>query len=166
MYHQFHQGTPDPALIAQLLMSATGPPSKRYTDSPSQGTVPEESPYFPVTTHVAKAISDFDMNRTLTAADLSRQLGHLRRESPKTNPQYSLSSTHKIFASTNGSTLLKIFGGRLRDIHIFLTEERFPEGWESRVRDQMGQTMFLFNFTVFRVELGIKEEVDQPLNLM
>jgi hypothetical protein len=30
----------------------------------------------------------------------------------------------------------------------------------------MGQTMFLFNFTVFRVELGIKEEVDQPLNLM
>jgi hypothetical protein len=61
---------------------------------------------------------------------------------------------------------LKIFGGRLRDIHIFLTEERFPEGWESRVRDQMGQTMFLFNFTVFRVELGIKEEVDQPLNLM
>jgi len=61
---------------------------------------------------------------------------------------------------------LTIFGGRLRDIHTFLTEERLPEGRESRVRDQMGLTLFAFNRTVFRVELGIEEEVDQPLNLM
>lgn len=61
---------------------------------------------------------------------------------------------------------MTIFGGRLRDIHTFLTEERLPEGWESRVRDQMGLTMTGFNRTVFRVELGIEEEVDQPLYLM
>jgi hypothetical protein len=61
---------------------------------------------------------------------------------------------------------LTIFGGRLRDIHTFLTEERLPQGWESRVRDRMGLTFFAFNRTVFRVELGIEEEIDQPLNLM
>lgn len=52
------------------------------------------------------------------------------------------------------------------DIYTFLTEERFPEGWESRIRDQMGLTLLAFNRTVFKVELGVDEEVDQPLNLM
>ena len=51
----------------------------------------------------------------------------------------------------------------MRDIYTFLTEERLPECWESRIRDL---TFFKFNRTVFRVELGIEEEVDQPLNLM
>jgi hypothetical protein len=54
----------------------------------------------------------------------------------------------------------------MNDIYTLLTEERIPDGWESRVRDQMGLTFCAFNFTVFGVELGIKEEVDQPLNLL
>jgi hypothetical protein len=62
--------------------------------------------------------------------------------------------------------LLTIFGGRLNDIHTLLTEERLPDGWESRVRDQMGLTLTTFNRTVFRVELGIEDELKQPLNLM
>jgi len=66
----------------------------------------------------------------------------------------------------SGSTLIRIFGGRISDLYTFLTEERIPDGWESRVRDQMGLTFFSFNRTVFGVELGIKEEVDQPLNLL
>ena len=66
----------------------------------------------------------------------------------------------------SGSTLLTIFGGRISDLYTFLTEERLPDGWESRIRDQMGLTMTTFNRTVFRVELGIKEEVNQPLNLL
>ena len=66
----------------------------------------------------------------------------------------------------SASTLLTIFGGRISDIYTFLTEERLPDGWESRVRDRMGLTFFKFNRTVFGVELGIKEEVNQPLNLM
>jgi hypothetical protein len=54
----------------------------------------------------------------------------------------------------------------VRDLCTFLTEERFPDGWESRVRDQMGLTILVLNFTtVLRVELGIKEEVDRPLIL-
>jgi hypothetical protein len=71
-----------------------------------------------------------------------------------------------ICGDISGSTLLTIFGGRLNDIHTLLTEERLPDGWESRVRDQMGLTLSAFNRTVFRVELGIEEEVRQPLNLM
>ena len=66
----------------------------------------------------------------------------------------------------SASTLLTIFGGRVSDIYTFLTEERIPNGWESRVRDQMGLTIFTFNRTVYRVELGIEEEVNQPLNLL
>jgi hypothetical protein len=66
----------------------------------------------------------------------------------------------------SASTLLTIFGGRVNDIYTFLTEERLPDGWESRVRDQMGLTITTFNRTVFRVELGIEDEVKQPLNLM
>jgi hypothetical protein len=66
----------------------------------------------------------------------------------------------------SASTLLTIFGGRLNDIYTLLTEERLPDGWESRVRGQMGLTMTTFNRTVFRVELGIEDEVKRPLNLM
>lgn len=66
----------------------------------------------------------------------------------------------------SASTLVTIFGGRINDIYTFLTEERLPDGWESRVRNQMGLTMFTFNRTVFSVELGIKEEVNRPLNLV
>ena len=66
-------------------------------------------------------------------------------------------------------TLLRIFDGRLNDIYTFLTENRIPNGWESRVRDQMGLTFFsfiMFNRTVSGVELGITKEVDEPLNLL
>lgn len=66
----------------------------------------------------------------------------------------------------SGSTLLTIFGGRINDIYTFLTEERLPDGWESRVRDQMGLTFSGFNRPAFRIELGIEDEIRQPLNLM
>ena len=73
---------------------------------------------------------------------------------------------HSCSVAISGSTLLSIFGGRLSDIYTFLTEERLPDGWESRVRDQMGLTLFAFNRSAFGVELRIKEEVDQPLTLL
>ncbi|KAH8990843.1 Cloroperoxidase [Lactarius akahatsu] len=166
-FHQTHQGLPDGGLVAALLKSATGPPRKGDTLPASQGHLPpNESPYFNVAAHVSKATADFDMNRTFTAADLTRRLCERRRESKASNRQYSQDTTHKMFGSSNGSTLLTIFGGRLRDIHTFLTEERLPEGWESRVREQMGLTMFALNRTSIGVELSIEAEVEQPLHLM
>ena len=184
-FHQFDQGLPDGELVAALLRSATGRPPKKATEPTSQRSLPSnESPYFNIAAHVAKATEDLDLNRTLTVADLSRRLGERRREAKANNGQYSQDTGHKMFGSTkyailshaslpwltvsslSGSTLLAAFGGRLDDIYTFLTEERFPEGWESRIRDQMGMTILAFNRTVLQVELGIDEEVDQPLYLM
>jgi hypothetical protein len=98
---------PDGALVAALIRSATGPaPSfkrqqQQHTTKPLQDPLPpNESPYFNVAAHVAKATSDLDLNRTLTSSDLSRRLGERRREAPRSNRQYSQDFGHKIFGST------------------------------------------------------------------
>ena len=54
--------------------------------------------------------------------------------------------------------MLTIFGGRVEDLEIILTEERLPDGWESRIRKTFGLTMAAFNLTVFGVERGINEK--------
>ncbi|KAH9956337.1 Cloroperoxidase [Russula dissimulans] len=166
--HQFHQGMPDGQLVAALIKSATGPPLKHVQQQTTaqDPLPPNDSPYFPVAAHVAKATVDFDLNRTLTVADLSRRLGERRREARADNGQYSQDFGHKMFGSSNASGFLTIFGGRVGDLYTFLTEERLPDGWESRVRDQMGLTLIGINRTVLPVELGIKEEVNRPLNLL
>jgi hypothetical protein len=99
---------PDGALIAALIRSATGPPpsikqqQQQYTTStPSQEALPpNESPYFKIAAHVAKATSDVDLNRTLTASDMARRLGERRREAQLSNPQYTQEYGHKVFGST------------------------------------------------------------------
>ncbi|KAI0717873.1 chloroperoxidase-like protein [Cerioporus squamosus] len=102
-------------------------------------------------------------NGDLTPADLSRLLGQRRVEAKKANPTFSQASIHRFFGSSNASTLLTVFGGKLKDIRTLLTEERLPDNWEPRVRHQMGLTMMQFNSTVMRVELGVREEVDGTL---
>jgi hypothetical protein len=54
--------------------------------------------------------------------------------------------------------LLKIFGGRLKDLEPLLTEERIPEGWEPRILEPYGLTITTFNRTVLKVEFGINEK--------
>ncbi|OCB87321.1 chloroperoxidase-like protein [Sanghuangporus baumii] len=94
-------------------------------------------------------------NNTLTPHDLSVISTRRRREARANNSSFTLSTFHKLFGSSNSSTLLTIFGGRVNDIEVLLKEERIPDGWESRVRDPFGLTFAKFNSTVFRVELGI-----------
>jgi hypothetical protein len=98
---------PDGALVAALIRSATGPaPSfkwqqQQHTTTPSQDPLPpNDSPYFNVAAHVAKATSDLDLNRTLTPSDLSRRLGERRREALQSNRQYSQDFKHKVFGSS------------------------------------------------------------------
>ncbi len=96
---------PDPALVAALIRSATGPPlsfkEQQHVTSPSQDPLPaNESPYFHVAAHVAKATSGLDLNRTLTSSDLSRRLGERRREAQQSNPQYSQDFGHKMFGAS------------------------------------------------------------------
>ncbi|KAI0052269.1 Cloroperoxidase [Auriscalpium vulgare] len=170
-FHSKSQALPSPALVSALLRSATGPPPKvssaGKSDLPTTAervpsdTFPTSSPYSDVVTRVAADAPD--LTRTLTPADLSRRLGERRREAKENNPQYSQSFNHKMFGSSNSSTMLTLFGGRIADLHVFLTEERLPAGWEPRVRDRMGLTIGAFNRTVMRVELGIEEEVKGPI---
>ena len=95
---------PDGALVAELLKSATGPPPKplsmETTSAQDTPLPPNNSPYFNAAAIVAKATADFDLNRTLTPADLSRRLAVCRREAQATNPQYSQDFGHKMFGSS------------------------------------------------------------------
>lgn len=50
-----------------------------------------------------------------------------------------------------------IFGGRVDDLRVILSEERLPQGWESRVRKPYGMTTFTLNLNSLRVELGVRE---------
>lgn len=51
--------------------------------------------------------------------------------------------------------MLTLFAGSIDDLTPILTEERFPEHWEPRVRSRYGLTMAQFNGTVIRVERGV-----------
>ncbi|KAF9556826.1 Cloroperoxidase [Agrocybe pediades] len=101
---------------------------------------------------------DKDGNALLTIKDLSAYSAKRRVDARKTNPNFSLSRSHKTFGSSNSSTLLTILGGRVADLETFLVEERLPEGWEPRVRTRNGLTFGAFNVTVFKVEHGINEK--------
>lgn len=52
--------------------------------------------------------------------------------------------------------MLTLFGGRIDDLTPMLTEERFSDNWEPRVRSRFGLTMFKFNIGhVIPVERGV-----------
>jgi hypothetical protein len=51
--------------------------------------------------------------------------------------------------------MLTLFGGSISDLTPMLTEERFSEDWEPRVRSRFGLTMAKFNSTVLPVEMGV-----------
>ncbi|KAI0767454.1 chloroperoxidase-like protein [Fomes fomentarius] len=102
-------------------------------------------------------------NGDLLPADLSRLLGQRRLESKKANQSFSQAPIHRFFGSSNASTMLTIFGGKVQDLRPLLTEERLPDGWQPRILHRQGLTMMEFNNVVLKVELGVKEEVDGSL---
>ncbi|KAJ2919751.1 heme-thiolate peroxidase, partial [Candolleomyces efflorescens] len=95
----------------------------------------------------------------LTIEDLSRYSSKRRADARAKNPEFTLEKIHKTFGSTNASTLLTAFGGRVEDLETILLEERLPEGWESRILEAYGMTIITFNLkTINLVEKGIDEE--------
>jgi len=47
-----------------------------------------------------------------------------------------------LLPGSGGSELIySIFGGEVEDLRTFLKEERFPDGWEPKVRDAYGHTI-------------------------
>ncbi|KAG1722646.1 heme-thiolate peroxidase aromatic peroxygenase [Suillus paluster] len=100
---------------------------------------------------------DKNGNDVITPKDLCKMLSKRRAVARVVNKEFSLSLFHKIFGSTNASTLVTIFGGRVDDLRSFLLDERIPEGWESRVRQPYGMTLMNFNKTILGVEFGVCE---------
>ncbi|OBT76327.1 hypothetical protein VF21_03326 [Pseudogymnoascus sp. 05NY08] len=96
-----------------------------------------------------------DGSPRLTIPDLSRALSKRRVAAKKTNKDYTEDFFHNIFGSSNSSTMLTLFGGSIADLTPMLTEERFSENWEPRVRSRFGLTMAKFNATVIPVERGV-----------
>ncbi|KFX98255.1 hypothetical protein V490_02405 [Pseudogymnoascus sp. VKM F-3557] len=96
-----------------------------------------------------------DGSPRLTIPDLSRALSKRRVDAKRTNKDYSEDFFHNFFGSSNSSTMLTLFGGSIADLTPMLTEERFSENWEPRVRSRFGLTMAKFNGTVIRVERGV-----------
>jgi len=96
-------------------------------------------------------------NGALTKKDIARFSAKRRVESRKTNGQYSMSFSHKMFGSSNGSTLLTHFGGDIETLRTFLLDERLPDGWEPTITDAKGLTIAKFNKTSLPVELMTNE---------
>jgi len=96
-------------------------------------------------------------NGSLTKNDLARFSAKRRVESRRTNGQYSMSFSHKLFGSSNASTLLTHFGGDIETLRPFLLEERLPDGWEPTITDAKGLTITKFNKTSLPVELMTDE---------
>ncbi|EJD51849.1 heme-thiolate peroxidase [Auricularia subglabra TFB-10046 SS5] len=93
----------------------------------------------------------------LTAADLARFSAERREHSRDTNGQFTMSFQHKMFSSSNTSTLLTVYGGRVDDLTVILKEERIPDGWEPRVRARNGLTIAALNAVVLPLEFSIPE---------
>jgi len=94
----------------------------------------------------------------LTIPDVAKYSAKRRVEARRNNPEFSLSTVHKIFGSSNTSTMLIIFDGKVDDLESILVEERIPDGWEPKLRARKGLTLLTFNKTVLRVELGTDEK--------
>lgn len=77
------------------------------------------------------------------------------------NPNLILMNDFALLLSS--STLITIFGGKIKDLEILLLEERLPEGFESCIRERMGLTMLSFNKTAISMELKTKEGEQLPL---
>ncbi|KAJ7446557.1 Chloroperoxidase [Mycena latifolia] len=117
-------------------------------------------PYLPFITELLASATGKDKagDLILMPADVSHYSSKHRAKARVTNPEFTLEKAHKMFGSSNASTLLTIFGGRLGDLEPLLVEERIPKGWEPRVLSRMGLTMLTFNSTVLTVENGIEEK--------
>jgi hypothetical protein len=118
---------------------------------PDQGT-----PHIPFITELLDSASGKDHKAEevlLTSDDLARYSAKRRIDAKARNPEFTpLDLNHKMFGSSNSSTLLKIFGGRVSDLRPFLIDERIPDGWESSVHSRWGLTLANFNFTVLPLE--------------
>jgi hypothetical protein len=61
--------------------------------------------------------------------------------------RFFLTNSLFLLGSGGGELIYSIFGGNVDDLRVFLTEERFPEGWEPRTREAFGHTVTVSHYT-------------------
>ncbi|KAG8944778.1 hypothetical protein FRC04_001516 [Tulasnella sp. 424] len=95
----------------------------------------------------------------LTVEDFAYYSGLRRAECKASNGQYSMtySFIHKFFGSGNAALLYSIFGGDVADLRVYLSEERFPDGWEPKNRERFGHTILQAQKTSLDIEFNINE---------
>jgi hypothetical protein len=102
-YFEPNQNRPARDLIQKLLTSATGPATEEHPKG------------------------------QITPSDLSRFFSLRIAQSKRDNPVFSLSLLHRFFGASNASLLYEALGGDVAACTTVLLEERFPEGFETRL---------------------------------
>ncbi|KAF8635552.1 hypothetical protein AX15_000205 [Amanita polypyramis BW_CC] len=120
----------------------------------------QSKPHLPFVHDLLDSASGKDKqgNILFTLKDIARYSAKRRAESRASNPEYSLSFSHKLFSCANNSILLSVLGGRKQDIEVFLAEERIPDGWESRNRKHFGLTLTKYNVIAIPLEIQTDEK--------
>jgi len=91
----------------------------------------------------------------LTPADISRCMGLREARSRRDNPVFSLDVLHKFFGASNAALMYDVVGGDVRTLRTILHEERFPDGFETNMRQRFGYTMKDFHMRGMEIFLGM-----------
>ncbi|KAG8921342.1 hypothetical protein FRC00_008785 [Tulasnella sp. 408] len=77
---------------------------------------------------------------------------------PTTTDSVAPSAKRAMESSGNCALLYSIFDGDAEDLKVFLEEERFPHGWEPKVRSGLGHTILFAQITTLMVEFNTHEK--------
>ncbi|CEL00402.1 hypothetical protein ASPCAL00005 [Aspergillus calidoustus] len=109
---------------------------------------------------VERLLAHASNGHSLSLADIAYYSGLRRAESKHSNGEYSLAHSfrHKYFGSGNGALISAVFGGDVKDLRVWLGEERFPAGWEPKNREALGYTIVQSQASTLLIEFSIDEE--------
>ncbi|KAL2851639.1 hypothetical protein BJX68DRAFT_254671 [Aspergillus pseudodeflectus] len=108
---------------------------------------------------VERLLAHASKGHSLSLADIAYYSGLRRAESKHSNGDYSLAHSfrHKL-GSGNGALIFAVFGGDVKDLRVWLGEERFPAGWEPKNREALGYTIVQSQAATLLIEFSIDEE--------
>lgn len=98
--------------------------------------------------------------KKMSIEDMVYFSGLRRAECKASNGEFSLTYSffHKFFGSGNAALMYSIFGGDVKDLTIWLKEERFPDGWEPKCRWSYGHSIVFAQKTTIEIEFNINEK--------
>ncbi|KAJ6031535.1 hypothetical protein N7540_002267 [Penicillium herquei] len=113
---------------------------------------------------VERFLSYSSNGESLSIGDISNASGNRRGECKRSNGQYSMTGNflHDFIGSGGGELVYSIFGGDVKDLRVFLSEERFPAGWEPKTREAFGHTVTKAQLISLIIEFNINETQDWP----